>query len=324
MESINRQHIPVMLEPVMKLLSCRTGGVYVDATLGGGGYARAILEASAPDGILLALDWDAEALARAGRRLQQYGPRLFLKQANFADLLGVLREFDLETVDGIVMDLGVSSFHLEDAERGFSFQHDGPLDMRMDQSKARTAADLVNGLSEEDLRDLIRGLGEERWARRIAHAMVSRRREQLFSRTRELADLIQGVVPKSKDALRIHPATRTFQALRMAVNSELDNLRLFLAHVLDLLQPGGRLVIVAFHSLEDRIVKQQFRIWAQPCQCPPRLPRCQCQAVPLVRLLTRKALRPGKEELELNPRSRSAKLRAVAKMCRENDAQHVE
>ena len=314
MESISRQHIPVMLEPVMKLLSCRAGGVYVDTTLGGGGYARAILEASAPDGILLALDWDAEALVRAGKRLQEYGRRLFLKQANFTDLSDVLRELDLRDADGIVMDLGLSSFHLEDAGRGFSFQHNGPLDMRMDQRKERTAADLVNSLSEEDLRNLIHDLGEERWARRIARAMVARRRVRLFSGTRELADLIQGVVPKSRDALRIHPATRTFQALRMAVNSELENLRLFLAHVLDLLQPGGRLVIVAFHSLEDRIVKQQFRIWANPCQCPPRLPRCQCAGTPLVRLLTRKVLRPGSEELELNPRSRSAKLRAVAKL----------
>ena len=314
MESISRQHIPVMLEPVMRLLSCRGGGVYVDTTLGGGGYARAILEASAPDGILLALDWDAEALVRAGKSLQEYGPRLFLKQANFTDLSDVLRELGLGDADGIVMDLGVSSFHLEDAGRGFSFQHNGPLDMRMDQRKERTAADLVNNLSEEDLRNLIHDLGEERWARRIARAMVARRRVSVFSRTRELADLIQGVVPKSRDALRIHPATRTFQALRMVVNSELENLRLFLAYVLDVLQPGGRLVIVAFHSLEDRIVKQQFRTWANPCQCPPRLPRCQCTGTPLVRLLTRKVLRPGSEELELNPRSRSAKLRAVAKL----------
>lgn len=314
MELINRQHIPVMLEPVMELLACHAGGVYVDGTLGGGGYAETILEASAPDGILLALDWDAEALVRAGKSLQEYGRRLFLKQANFADLSDVLRELDLGDADGIVMDLGVSSFHLEDAGRGFSFQHNGPLDMRMDRRQRRTAADLVNSLSEEDLRNLIHDLGEERWARRIARAMVARRRVQMFSRTRELADLVQSIVPKSRDALRIHPATRTFQALRMAVNSELENLRLFLARVLEVLQPGGRLIIVAFHSLEDRIVKQQFRIWANPCQCPPRLPRCQCSATPLVRLLTRKVLRPGSEELELNPRSRSAKLRAVAKL----------
>jgi 16S rRNA (cytosine1402-N4)-methyltransferase len=314
METISRQHIPVMLEPVMRLLSCRAGGIYVDTTLGGGGYARAILEASAPNGILLALDWDAEALVRAGKRLQEYGRRLFLQQANFADLSSVLRELDLGAADGIVMDLGVSSFHLEDAGRGFSFQYNGPLDMRMDQRQEQTAADLVNTLPEEDLRNLIHDLGEERWARRIARAMVVRRHVRLFSRTRELADLIQSVVPKSRDALRIHPATRTFQALRMLVNSELENLRSFLSHVLDVLQPGGRLVIVAFHSLEDRIVKQQLKIWANPCQCPPRLPRCQCVGTPLVRLLTKKVLRPTSEELELNPRSRSAKLRAVTKL----------
>jgi 16S rRNA (cytosine1402-N4)-methyltransferase len=314
METHSQQHVPVMLEVAMQLLACRPSGFYVDGTVGGGGYTEALLQASAPDGKVLGLDWDGLALERARERLQGYTARLVLKQANFAELLHVLHELQSAAADGIVVDLGISSWQMDDPERGFSFMQDGPLDMRMDQTLRNTAADLVNLRAERDLGNLIHELGEERWARRIAHAIVVQRQTQPFTRTRELADLIKRVVPKSSDSLRIHPATRTFQALRLAVNQELESLRLFLEHVLLALKPGGRLCVVAFHSLEDRLVKKQFKHWASPCDCPPDLPRCQCLKQPLVRILTKKALRPDEAELGDNPRARSARLRAVEKI----------
>ncbi|HBZ55557.1 MAG TPA: 16S rRNA (cytosine(1402)-N(4))-methyltransferase [Syntrophobacteraceae bacterium] len=307
------QHTPVLLNEAMELLQCRPGGVYVDATVGGCGYIEAILERTSPDGVVLGVDWDAKTLAAARMRLQDFRRRVILRRADFARLPETMLEFGLGPVDGIVADLGISSLQLDDPERGFSFQQDGPLDMRMDQSRMQTAADLVNSLPEKQLSELILSLGEERWARRIARAIVLRRPSKAFTRTRDLAEVITEVVPKSADARRIHPATRTFQALRLAVNQELVSVELFLGGVLDLLKPGGRLCIIAFHSLEDRLVKQYFRRWASSCRCAPELPRCQCSGQPLVRLLTRKALRPQEQELRGNPRSRSGRLRAVEK-----------
>ncbi|NSW86833.1 MAG: 16S rRNA (cytosine(1402)-N(4))-methyltransferase RsmH [Syntrophobacteraceae bacterium] len=306
-------HVPVMLDEVLRWLGCRAGGLYVDGTVGGGGYAEAILEASAPGGRLIALDWDAEAVDRVKHRLSSYRDRVIVERGSFAELPVVLARHETGPVDGIVLDLGVSSFQLSDPCRGFSFVHDGPLDMRMDQSLPRTAADLVNTLPENDLADLIFRLGEEKWSRRIARAVVSRRIERPFRRTAELADLISYTVPRTRDSRRIHPATRTFQALRIAVNRELETLEVFLTDVLDALKPGGRLCIVAFHSLEDRIIKHRFRDWAKSCRCPANAPVCKCQGRPLVKLLTRKAVRPGEEEVGANPRARSARLRAVEK-----------
>jgi 16S rRNA (cytosine1402-N4)-methyltransferase len=306
-------HIPVMRDRAVELLGCRSGGRYVDGTLGGGGYAEAILRASAPDGVVLGLDWDAEALARVREKLQGYGERLHLAKSSYADLTGVLEAESWERVDGIVLDLGVSSFQLDDSERGFSFMHDGPLDMRMNLDLPRTAADLVNDLPEKELSRLIAQLGEERWARRIAGAIAEHRKTVPFSRTRQLSQLIREVVPMTKDARRIHPATRTFQALRLAVNQELEALDRFLSIALNVLEPEGRLVIVAFHSLEDRIVKRKFREWSKSCRCPHNVVICQCEGRPMARLLTRKAMRPDLEETEINPRSRSARLRAVEK-----------
>jgi 16S rRNA (cytosine1402-N4)-methyltransferase len=295
------------------LLNCRSGGRYVDGTVGGGGYAEAILEASAPDGMLLGLDLDAEAIARVLERLRSFESRLLLERANFADLPRVLEKKGWQRVDGIVIDLGVSSFQLDDPNRGFSFTHDGVLDMRMDSNLSLTAADLVNSLPEEDLANLIFRFGEERWSRRIARAIVSQRKLKPFERTLELAELIRQTVPKTRDSRRIDPATRTFQALRIAVNKELESLEGFLDHALDILEPGGRLCIVAFHSLEDRVVKQRFRHWARSCRCPKNVIFCQCEGRPLVRLLSTKALRPEAEEIAKNPRARSARLRAVEK-----------
>jgi 16S rRNA (cytosine1402-N4)-methyltransferase len=313
MHGSDNQHIPVLRDEIVQLLRCRSGERYVDGTVGGGGYAEAILEASAPAGTLLALDWDADAIARVEMRLKRFGERVLLERASFSDLSEVLQRLHWGPVDGIVLDLGVSSYHLDDPERGFSFMREGPLDMRMDRSGSKTAADLLSSLSEQELADLIFELGEERWARRIARAIVTHRKTSRFATTRELADLISATVPKTPDSRRIHPATRTFQALRLAVNRELDALQGFLTSALDLLGAGGRLCVVAFHSLEDRMVKEKFRYWSRACRCPKDLLKCECEGRPLARLLTKKAVRPGPEEEERNPRSRSARLRAVEK-----------
>jgi 16S rRNA (cytosine1402-N4)-methyltransferase len=307
------QHIPVMLEPVLELLHCKRDGVYVDGTIGGGGYTRAILDRGATEGVVVGMDWDEEAIGRVRERLRGYGERLILEKADFADIRSVLRKHGLETVDGIAVDLGVSSFQLDDSQRGFSFMQEGPLDMRMNRDLSYTAADLVNTLPERELADLIYRYGEERLSRRIARSIVAARKERRISDTRELAELVRRAVPKTKDTFRIHPATRTFQALRIAVNGELDSLERFLPEALDLLKPGGRLCVVAFHSLEDRIVKETFRSWAQSCRCPRERAACVCEGKPLVRLLTKKALRPSPDEAERNPRARSARLRAVEK-----------
>jgi 16S rRNA (cytosine1402-N4)-methyltransferase len=318
-EPTSRPHVPVMREAVMGFLGCHAGGVYVDGTVGGGGYAEAILQASAPDGVLIALDCDAEAIARAQERLASFQNRLFLVQANFADLPHILEKLGQGPVDGIVVDLGVSSFQITDSSRGFSFMLDGPLDMRMNRNLPQTAADLVNTLSERDLTRLIRDLGEERWASRIAHAIVLRRQFGPFTTTLELAEEVQKIVPKSRDSFRIHPATRTFQALRLAINRELESLEQFLARVLDLMKPGGKLCTVAFHSLEDRIIKHSFREWAKSCTCPKDIPRCQCLGQPLVKLLTRRPMRPDQGEIERNPSARSARLRAAEKWKKERN-----
>lgn len=307
------QHVPVMRDLAVELLDCRSGGLYVDGTVGGGGYSEAILRGSAPDGILVGLDWDSEAIERVRGRFEEDKERVRLENASFADLPDVLDNLGMGPADGIVIDLGVSSFQLEDPERGFSFLRDGPLDMRMDRSLRRTAADLVNSLSEKDLADLIFQLGEERYSRRIARSIVTRRKTTPFSNTLDLAELVRAAHPKTPESRRIHPATRTFQALRIAVNGELDTLERFLSGALDVLKPGGRLVVVAFHSLEDRIVKLRFREWARSCRCPDEALKCTCSGRPYVKLLTKKALKPSEEEMDANPRSRSARLRAVEK-----------
>lgn len=304
-----------MLETAIELLDCRSGGIYVDGTVGGGGYARAILEKSAPGGVVLGLDWDEEAIGRVGEKLSgEYGKRLKLERADFADIRRVLGKHGLEYADGIVVDLGVSSFQLEDPARGFSFVHEGPLDMRMNRELPHTAADLVNTLPEKELADLIFKYGEERLSRRIAGKIAAERKQHRIDGTKELADMIRKVVPRTRDSFRIHPATRTFQALRIAVNHELESVERFLPEALDVLRPGGKLCVVAFHSLEDRIVKGTFKSWAQSCRCPREFAACRCEGRPLARLLAKKALRPTPDEVEVNPRARSARLRAVEKV----------
>lgn len=305
------QHCSVMPAEVLECLRPQSGEVFLDGTVGGGGHAFLLLEAIAPDGVLVGLDRDCEALDEAGRKLAPFGARAVLRHGNFADADRILTDLGISAVDGILLDLGVSSFQLNTARRGFSFQSDAPLDMRMDTSTGMTAADVVNGLSMEELTRIFREYGEERFARRIARRIEQVRAETPLLTTRELAELVRDTVPKGRVPSRIHPATRVFQALRIHVNAELDSLRDGLQRALALLKPGGRLAVISFHSLEDRIVKQFFRSLIQVCTCPPGLPICICNRIPEVELLTRKGLRASDAEIEANPRSRSAVLRAI-------------
>ena len=307
-------HISVMPDEVLSALSPHPGGVYVDGTLGGAGHAGLILAASAPDGVLIGFDRDAEAIAVAGERLAPFGGRARLFQRNFASIAATLSEIGVEAIDGFVLDLGVSSHQLDRQERGFSFMQDAPLDMRMDRSGGPSAADLVNTLSEGELFRIISEYGEERWAKRVASFIVKAREQRPIETTLELVDVIKGAIPKAKWEERLHPATRTFQALRIAVNEELKSLEQGLAGLLQLLRKGGRGAVISFHSLEDRIVKESFRDAATGCTCPRDLPGCVCGRVPQFRVVTRKPLRAGEEEVSANARSRSARLRVVEKI----------
>lgn len=307
-------HVSVLPAEVIAYLAPRPGGIYVDGTLGGAGHARLILEASAPDGRLIGFDQDAEAMAAAGDRLGQFGSRVTLIRRNFALLEGTLAELGIDAIDGFLMDVGVSSHQLDTPERGFSFQHDAPLDMRMDMSAETTAAELVNTLAEEELAKVIWEYGEERWAKRIAAFIAKRREASPIETTLQLVDIIKGAVPKGAWDERLHPATRTFQALRIAVNDELGSLEKGLTGGVKLLKKGGRGVVISFHSLEDRIAKTIFRSLAQGCRCPREIPRCICGNVPKVKVLTGKPVVATDVEIAANPRSRSAKLRAVEKI----------
>ena len=301
-------HAPVLLEEVLQYLAVAPGGRYIDATVGAGGHAAAILEASAPDGRLLGLDADPEAVSLSRKRLAQWGDRCVLAVANFRHLARVAAEHGFGEVDGVLLDLGVSSVQLASPKRGFSFQSEGPLDMRFDPRQGPSAADLVNRLSEEELAEVLWRYGEERAARRIARAIVARRP---ITCTRELAELVAEVVPRTG---KIHPATRTFQALRIAVNDELAALTEALPQAVQVCRPGGRVVVISFHSLEDRLVKRFFLREARDCLCPPELPVCQCGHKATLRVLTAKPVRPRPEEVRANPRSRSARLRAAERL----------
>lgn len=303
------KHTPVLYQEILYALRPTSGGRYVDGTVGMGGHARGILKQSAPDGKLLGLDLDPQALDVAWERLAEFEDRLVLVQASYTEFRSHLNNLEWKTVDGILLDLGLSSLQLDSAQRGFSFSRKGPLDMRFDPTGDVTAADLVNHLPAEDLANLIYEYGEERHSRKIADAIVANRPLQT---TRELADLISRVIGTERD--RIHPATRTFQALRIAVNQELDNLETVLPLALDSLHSGGRLAVIAFHSLEDRLVKRFFRRESKDCICPPRLPICACDHEAQMKELSRRPIRPSEEEQAQNPRSSSAKLRVAEKL----------
>jgi 16S rRNA (cytosine1402-N4)-methyltransferase len=303
-----------MLEKVLQSLRCKPGGIYVDGTLGGGGHARAILENTAPDGLLIGIDRDDDALLESEKRLQPFGQRKILIKGNFADIGEILTNLNIRKVDGILLDLGVSSHQLDTADRGFSFSLDAPLDMRMDQSSRYSAYDLVNLSPEKELRQVIRDYGEEPMAGRIARAILAKRASAPIRTTIELADVVCRAVRRQGVRKKVHPATRTFQAIRIAVNQELSNLPTAIDAGIDQLGRGGRFSIISFHSLEDRIVKETFRSWEGRCQCPPGLPVCQCQREAKLRVLTRKPLRPEADESETNPRARSARLRTAEKI----------
>ncbi len=315
-------HQPVMVDRVVELLAADARGVLVDATLGAGGHAAALLAASGPDVVLVGFDRDPDALALAAERLAPYGDRVVLVHDGFETLAERVAPVlaDAGPLLGVLYDLGVSSMQLDRAARGFSFRADGPLDMRMDPTRGQTAADLVNGLDAGALARLLREYGEERFARRIAQRIIA---AQPLGGTAALADVVRGAVPAAARHGAIHPATRTFQALRIAVNTELDSVRASLPQALGLAPPavetgsprhptrGGRVAVLAYHSLEDRIVKRAFADAARGCVCPPDLPVCACGREPIARQLTRGAETPSAEEVAANPRARSARLRAV-------------
>jgi 16S rRNA (cytosine1402-N4)-methyltransferase len=305
------EHVPVLLRETLDGLALQPGGRYIDGTAGSGGHAAGILELTAPDGTLLALDTDPEAVGRVQRRLLPFGARARVVQANFRDLEMVASREGWVNVDGVVLDLGVSSVQLGTPERGFSFQDNGPLDMRMDPGSGATASDMINTLPEAQLADLLRTYGEESQATRIAATIVRERARQPFTTTRQLADLIARIKGRRG---RIHPATTVFQALRLAVNGELESIEMVLPQAIRLLRPGGRLAVIAFHSLEDRIVKRFMHEEAKECRCPPEQPVCTCSQRPALRLLDRHAIMPSEEEVRRNPRARSARLRLAARL----------
>jgi 16S rRNA (cytosine1402-N4)-methyltransferase len=303
-------HEPVLLDEVLAALQPSPGGVYLDGTVGAGGHAAAVLSASAPDGQLFGFDRDRNALEIAKQRLAQFGNRVHLLHENFDQLSRVARQHHIPPADGVLLDLGVSSMQFDQPERGFSFQVDGPLDMRMDERAVQTAADLVNQLPETELANLIYRYGEERHSRRIARAIV---RSRPLRRTSELAQVVAQAARfrKGRGRAKIHPATRTFQALRIAVNDELGALERTLPQAIAWLKPGGRLAVISFHSLEDRIVKRFFQQESRDCICPPDQLSCTCRHKATIRIITKKPIIPSSVELDANPRARSAKLRVV-------------
>jgi 16S rRNA (cytosine1402-N4)-methyltransferase len=310
-------HLPVLVEEVMSMLAPAPGSLQIDATVGGGGHTERILEATNPDGRLLGLDADGAAIARVDGRLRaRFGERLVLRRANFRELRTVAPDAGFASVDGLLFDLGLSSFQLADAQRGFGFRTGGPLDMRFDTGRGVPASELLATLDTRELTALFKRYGEERQAGRIARAIVAARATAPIETAEDLAALIERVAPGNpRIRRRIHPATRVFQALRIAVNTELDALAEGLAAAVDLLRPGGRLVVLSYHSLEDRIVKRFFAAERRGCVCPPELPVCVCGRNPRLRLVTRPSLTPTAAEIAANPRARSARLRAAERLA---------
>ena len=303
------EHVPVLLEEVLEFLRCLPSGAFVDCTVGLGGHARAILERIRPSGGLIAIEADTEALQQARRNLAAWKEKVTYVQASYRRLSETLQRLGVRDVAGILLDLGMSSAQVESPSRGFSFSRRGPLDMRYDRRQPLTAADIVNRYPEKDLVKILREFGEEKAAKRIAAAIVRRREEWPLSTTDELAELVASVARPRPARGGIHPATKAFQALRVAVNDELGALSEALPQAIEVLRPGGRLIVLSYHSLEDRIVKQTFRGFEKGCVCPPSFPVCRCGRVSEVEVLTRKPMRPSEEEIRRNPRSRSARMR---------------
>ena len=302
------EHVPVMLAQVLRLLACHAGGIYVDCTVGEGGHALGMVERAGPRGRVVGIDRDRAALEVAAARL---GPRVDLVHGNYADLGAILDHLGIAAVDGVLLDLGASSLQFNDAARGFAYNLDGPLDMRYDRTAGASAADLVNSLDAAGLASIIGRYGEERWAARIARFIVEARRRSRIERTGQLAEAVKSAIPAAARRRGPHPARRTFQALRIAVNGELASLEAALPAAVSVTAPGACICVISFHSLEDRIVKRFFRGLEGECRCPPGLPVCGCGARAVARVLTAHPIVPDESEVEANPRARSALLRAV-------------
>lgn len=306
-------HLPIMVTQVIEYLKPHSGGVYLDGTMGGGGHSKAILEASSPDGILIALDRDEDAISAGRENLSAYGGRVNILKAEFSRIEEIAKEAAPQGLDGILLDIGVSSYQLDKAERGFSYMQDAPHDMRMDRNKGNTAYDVVNRYSKEQLTNIIYKYGEENWAKRIAEFIVAERSDRPIETTFDLVRVIKNAIPQKAREKGQHPAKRTFQALRIEINDELGELAKALDGALASLKPGGRLAVITFHSLEDRIVKEKFIYFAKDCICPPKLPICVCDKRAEARIITKKPVIPDQAEVLVNPRARSAKLRVAEK-----------
>ena len=305
-------HKSIMLEEVIESLAIKPNGIYVDGTLGGAGHSSEIVKRLGEDGRLIGIDQDGEAIEAATKRLKPYKDKVTIVRSNYAQMKEVLRDLGIPKVDGILLDLGVSSYQLDNAERGFTYREDVPLDMRMDQRQTKTAKDIVNDYSEMELYHIIRDYGEDPFAKNIAKHIVKNRTDKPIETTFELNEIIKAAVP-AKMRQNGHPSKQTFQAIRIECNQELEVLKKALDELIDLLHPGGRFCIITFHSLEDRIVKNAFRRNENPCTCPPEFPVCVCGKVSKGKVITRKPILPGAEELEVNSRSKSAKLRVFEK-----------
>lgn len=309
-------HIPVMVSEVIQYLNVRPGKIYVDCTLGGGGHSGAIIDRMMPEGFLVGIDQDKDAVNNAKKVLNAYGPQIALFHDNFVNIKSVLDQLNIPKVDGILADLGISFHQLAQSGRGFTFQKDEPLDMRMDNASVLTAGDIVNTADEKELSDIFFRYGEERWSRRIASNIVKERKVKAIKTSFDLVRIVSDSIPKKfiSRPQRIHPATRVFMALRIAVNQELERLESFLDIAADLLNPAGRLCILSFHSLEDRIVKHRIKALERGCTCPPTFPQCVCRCEKKVRVLTKKPVRPTEQEIEANPMARSTRLRAAERI----------
>lgn len=307
-------HVSVLARECLQALRIRPDGVYVDATTGGGGHSLLIAQQLGPQGRLICIDRDQDALDAASRRLQDYRDRVTFVKSNFSEITQVLQQQGVPGADGILFDLGVSSYQLDNEARGFSYMNDAPLDMRMDRSQALTARDVVNTYPQEELRRILWDYGEERYSGRIAAAIVRRREERPIETTLELADVIRSAMPAQALREKQHPAKRSFQAVRIEVNGELWAVEQAMNDAVDALAPGGRVAVISFHSLEDRIVKTVFTQQAKGCTCPPEFPVCVCGKKPRIKLISRGVITASKEELDENPRARSAKLRVAEKI----------
>ncbi len=314
-----KEHVPVLYQEIIFYLQPCPGGKYIDGTIGAGGHSAGLLEGSAPDGRVLGLDRDVEAIEFSRNRLVAAGERLALVQTSFAEMDQVARRQGFTAVDGILIDLGLSSRQLASAERGFSFRLDGPLDMRFDTTSGLTAAELLETLDESALSEMLRRYGEVRQNRKVARAILEARPVDTTMQLAELVAQLETKDRRNKSSGRIHPATKVFQALRIAVNEELEALQKVLPAAVDLLRPGGRLAVISFHSLEDRMVKQFIREKSRDCVCPPEQPICNCDTRPVLRPVTRKVIRPTDDEVARNPRSRSARLRVAERLTEETE-----